>query len=278
MYTSPMVFKNINVSSFEKSADIERLVKDKEAFHAFIYTPIEAVKTELDQRRYSSLVPSPSRIPDILAPEPRAVFFRQVITPNFETRKFLDRAHTLSLRPLFWEYHQDKFTSNNEWKHALGKLQFLSKRGKRQSVQIEKETIIDFNLSNGKILSHVHTHWKQPLIDFHHEFFEHYIERLGENIFEASDWFSQNGGTAAEYYKNFLSLFLKHGVLFENFLLNERELSFTRDIFLPAFIAVYRTTGYKPLVVPFEPFTTETDDYWMCYPGGDKSFLKEKLM
>ena len=181
------------------------------------------------------------------------------------------------MEPLFWEYYEDKFTSHNEWKHALGKLAFFGGVGKKGGVKIDAFNIIDFNYWGGEKLSAVRTLWGQPLIEFHHEFFDATFRPLSDCTFDASDWFTINGKNAHGYYQNFLSLFIRHGILFENFMLDEKEFTFTRDVVLPAFIAVCRATGRKPLIVPLEPTTIEGERFWMCYPDKSKLFVLDKL-
>jgi hypothetical protein len=70
-----------------------------------------------------------------------------------------------------------------------------------------------------------------------------------------------------EYYKAFMSLLVNHGVLFENYYLNEKEHAFTKKVFLPAFIEVYEKTGYKPMIVSIEPTDNEGDQYWYSHPA-----------
>ena len=59
-------------------------------------------------------------IPEILKNNKKyAVLFRQIATPNYETKRFIALAKENNLCPVIFEYHNDKFTSNNEFKHSL---------------------------------------------------------------------------------------------------------------------------------------------------------------
>jgi hypothetical protein len=69
-----------------------------------------------------------------------------------------------------------------------------------------------------------------------------------------------------------------NAVLFENFSLNdEKELAFTKNIFLPAFIWIYETFKVKPLIVSFLPIDTESDKLWVAHPISSKRYIQDKL-
>lgn len=263
---------------------IKRLIRDRELFDQTIYTPLpEALKIlakrGLDvglERKVSALLGGD--IPQPLIHKPQAVLFRQVATPNYEIRRFFSLIDSIEgLEPLFWEYHQDKFTSNNEWKHSLGKLFFYQGKGKKGGAKIDTAKIIDFNTWNGKPLHEVTTLWNQPLIDFHHEFFSARFREVGSIFFDATDWFIRQGKQASKYYESFLTLFVRHGILFENFMLDQKEVEFTEKVFLPAFFAVWEKTGQKPLIVSLEPTDIEGDQFWICHPEEHKDFVIQKL-
>jgi hypothetical protein len=190
-------------------------------------------------------------IPEVFKKKSKGVLFRQVATPNYETRRFISIIDGFeNLDPLFFEYYQDKFTSNNEHKHSLGKIRFFYGHGKNGGAKIERVKIIDFNFYNGKKISDVKTLWGENLTSFHKKFFNKTYRKLDkDNFFEASKWFTKHGPSANKYYLDFLLLFIRHSILFDNFLLDKKELGFSKEIFLPAFIEVYKKTGFKPIVV-----------------------------
>ena len=120
--------------------DIDALVADRKAFNAFVYTPLDEAILELKQRRADTALTEKVHgllggdIPEPFQIGPRAVLFRQLATPNYETRHFMDvlGSFPTSPKPLFWEYYEDKFTPNNYLKLSLGKLKFLLGIGKKQ--------------------------------------------------------------------------------------------------------------------------------------------------
>lgn len=268
------------------TAQIDELIADREKFTRFVYTPLDEALEEFKKRQNDKELSEvlqkllPIGAPSPMKNSPKAVMFRQLVTPNYEIRRFLDLIDMVEeLDPMFLEYAEDKFTDNNEWKYSLGKMSFYFGQGKKGGEKIQRTRVIDFNSYRGKKLSEVKTLWGQSLIDFHHEFFlEAYGEILSEDsFFDGSDWFSRSGGQAIDYYKNFLMLFIRDGILFENFLLDTKEVDFTRNVFLPAFIEATLESGVKPLIVALEPTDIESAEFWMCHPASTVSFVHKKM-
>lgn len=264
--------------------DIEYLVTHRESFNDFVYTPLKEAIEQLKERQNNEDLKAvikeilPQGIPPIFDGKKSAVLFRHIATPNYEIRRFVSIIDALDdLEPVFWEYHTDKFTSNNECKHALGKLSFHFGKGKKGGQIINRLNVIDFNSYNGKKICEVKTTWGESLVDFHHDLFTKTYPKIDlSRIFDGSDWFLKSGGNAKEYYRHFLTLFLQNGILFENFMLDEKEMTFTKEVFLTAFIAVYEQTGYKPLIVALAPTDIEGDHFWMCHPGESEDHIKNK--
>ncbi len=257
-------------------ADLERLIEDRAAFNDFVYTPVEEALEELGRRWKDPAIPDLSFVPPSMQKGFTGVLFRQLVTSNYEVRRFVSILDSLNLEMLFWEYLEDKFTSNNEWKHSLGRLLFYKGKSASGDPIIEAKTIVDFAHFDGAKLSSVETLWGQNLVEFHHEFIEKRFRNVHHTFFDASTWCKENGGGSEGYYRPYLSLFIKYGILFENFMLDSKEIAFTRKVFLPAFIEVYKKTGHKPLVVSLEPTDIEGDRFWLCHPYEDKEFVLEK--
>lgn len=278
-------FFEMNPESNYDIYSVEGIVSDKKKFEDFVYTPLDVAIKELKRRREDSeldiLIKKHGfqETPGAVKGKMKAVLFRQLSTPNYETRRFLSLVHlTEELDPLMWEFYDDKFTSNNEWKHSLGKVKFFFGMGKKGGSKIDNVNVIEFNESVGKPIKDVKTVWGQRLVDFHHELFYKTYKGINKDaFFDASGWFRNNGVSASGYYSPFLSLFVRDAILFENFTLNNKELSFTKDVFLPAFIEVYRKTGCKPLIVALEPTELEDEQFWMCHPSESKKFVDYKL-
>lgn len=200
--------------------------------------------------------------------QPRAVFFRQVATPNHETLRFLEFAKELKLKPLILEYHDDKFVSSeNRSKRSLGKLPIYQYTGKDGRDMVVYQTVCDFNAHAGKKLRDVTCHSGESLISLHHKMFKH-LTRVNPKTysFDASAWFHQAGNNAQTYYLKLLMLFIRDGILFENFMPHRSEIAFTKSVVIPAFHEVHRRFGIRPLIVQLIPDDQETRQFWDSYP------------
>ena len=264
--------------------DIPKLVADRKHFDKVLYTPLSEAYDEIERRRRDPHLERQvseflgGNILEPLRDEPRAVIARSVVSPNYETRRFDEVVRTHGwIEPLYLEYHADTFTPNNRSKHMLGRLFFNYGTGKHGGMKLDSLNILDFACSNGKRFSSVKTLCGQGFIDFHHDMFDACYRKLSHTFHDTTSWLYNYGKNAKTYYPALLSLFIRNGILFENVLLNEEELSFTSRILLPAFISVYRRFNLKPLIVPLVPTDVEDSRLWMCYPAADRAYIAEKM-
>lgn len=267
----------------ENIPSIEELVSDRGRFNSFVYTPVIEAVNELNKRSLNQDLSK--KVLDLLdndlpAPfkkKPAAVFFGYA-TPNYEIRRFISIVDVLeSLQPLFLEYIDDKFVPENDRKFSLAKLKFFNGFGKNGGKKIDRKRIIDFYQNNGKKISQVKTLWGQSLMDFHHELFEEDFMSVGNCFYDISSWLGKSDYIPSLYYKNFFRLFIQHGILFENFMLDEKESEFTKTVVLPAFLATLKETGHKPLIVALEPTDIEGDEFWLCYPSKCAPLVEQKM-
>lgn len=270
----------------EREKKIESLVSDRDAFNTFVYLPWEAAITELEKRSSDSTLDTylekllPAGAPQIMQGKKNMVLFRHIATPNYEIRRFAIAADTLNnLQPLILEYTKDSFNNRNDWKFSLAKLRFQKGTSKAGVPIVENKTIIDINAANNQPISSIKTKWGESLVDFHHGLFEEAFPHLDTEkcVFDLSSWLHEHGTSAREYYKAFLALFLKHGILFENFLLDSKEFDFTKNIILPAILELEEETGYRPLIVALEPTHIEGDDFWLSHPSSCISTVSDRL-
>ena len=265
------------------SSEIERPLLDRAAFDAFIYTPWQDALVQLEERREDAKLTKyleqvlPQGIPEIMRGKKSMVLFRHIATSNYEVRRFMIAADSLEgLQPLILEYTNDQFNDRNEGKYFLGKLCFHKGRNHKAEMIWENARIIDFNGSNNRPINSIKTIWGESLVDFHHGLFSRSFPKHAGNISDISDWLHTFGPRPKEYYKPFLSLFLRDGILFENFHPGGKETTFTRDIILPALTAIREESGYKPLIVTIEPTEIEEDRFWHAHAYHEKAFLEEK--
>lgn len=204
-----------------------------------IYTSLAIAKKEIHRRwndkKLKKKVESflKSDIPDVLTKSPRAVLSRHVSSPNFELLYFLDSSKKIGLKPLCLEYTKDKFVTKNWDKYYLGRMFFFEGTGKKGGSKITSLKVVDFDQYDGKKFSNIRTIWGESMIKFHHSLLCSKIS--SDNIFDMSCNYKRNGGRASEYYNYILSLFICHGVLFENFLLSDIYDDLTKNILLPSF-------------------------------------------
>ena len=154
---------------------IQDLVSDREKFNAFIYTPADEAIKELERRQKAGFQEKiekylPAGVPEFFNDkEKHTVIFRQLATPNYESRRFIHITEAFeNFVPVFFEYLEDKYTDNNEWKYHLGKMLFYGGKGKKGGEKISGLNVIEFNTSRGKKIDTLKTLWGQNLVDFHH--------------------------------------------------------------------------------------------------------------
>ncbi len=241
-----------------------------------IFTPQREARRELIRRRkdqglkqriHEDLRPSAGAVLEKFV-TPRAVLFRQIATPTHEVLRFLRIAKHMQLSPLILEYYGDKFVSaGNSYKRSLGKMPIYQHTGIDGRDIVRHRTVIDFNAYTGKPLSTVRCNTGESLIDFHHGLITKLTRfNTDTQCVDATSWFQGVGGHAKNYYEQFLMLFLRDGILFENFMPNEAEQKFTHEVMIPASQNVTIRYGLRPLVVRLVPKNKEGRKFWDSYP------------
>ena len=256
-----------------ETMDYEKIMSDRKLFNKTVYTPLSEALKILEERRQDKVLVAKIKellkndIPDFLLDKKCAVLGRHVATPNHENRMFISLAKQYGLFPVFFEYHDDKFITNNSYKHSLGQLHVRDGHGhnKTGDYLYERINIVDFDKHNGKKIKEVTTLWNEPLVDFHRRLFlsqDYNIEEF--HLFDGSEWFKRNGDQkAVNFYTNFLMLFVCFGILFENFLISDSsDGDFTKNVVLPAIEKVEKLTGVRPLIIPIGPLDIEEDEIW----------------
>ena len=265
----------------EKIDDFDKIMSDRKLFNNTVYTPLSKAIKILEERRQDKKLMEKVRkllkgnIPKVLINKKCGVLCRQIATPNHETKMFLSITKDNNLFPLLFEYHDDRFVPENEFKHSLGQLHLQKKKDRKGYAQVERITIVDFTKNSGKKLKNIKTLWEEPLIDFHKKlFYFHGYESKDFDFYDGSSWYKENGEKAINYYTNFFLLFTCFGILFENFLISkDAEGEFTRDIVLPAIKEVFELTGIKPLIIPVGPLDVENDSLWYYHDYKIKDIL-----
>jgi len=192
-----------------------------------------------------------------------------------ELQYFLEIIDTLDIEPLFLEY-PSKFVAKNFEKYHLCQLHFASK-DKPNDHRVIK--IVDFEKMEGKPLREVTTVTGRNVVDLHHKMFDVKYPHLSKHIYDFSDFFDRTRYKTEYYYLYYLALFVCHGILFDNYLFNDKtEASFIAEKVLPSFNKVKELFGVAPLIVPLLSFATEQDKQWHWYDDCHYDiFMKESV-
>lgn len=219
-------------------------------------------------------------IPDYFNGDPILYLARHVATPNFETLRFLHLTESLGMKAVIGQDTKDKFVSQNVFKRTLGKLPIylrVTQKGGELHEQYQNVTIIDFNTANGKPFSEIRTLWGEPLVDFHRDLFEQFMNRPVQ-IEDDSLWIDRvHRGDLLAHYKKFLALFLAHGILFEDYQMDDpEEREFVENVLSPAFKFVESRFGVRPLIIPLTPTNLESARFWESYPQKVLEVVQER--
>ena len=245
-----------------------------------IYTPLEVARREIWKRwndrklRQRIEAFSESKLPEFLRGGPKAILARNIASPNMELIHFFDLAESSALTPVVMEYALDEFTPRNQEKYFLGKLFFFGGWGRKGGARLKAARVIDFNAAHGKKLAEIKTHWGEALPDFHHRILSRVLPGAEKSAIDMSQWLRDNGAKASTFYLDYLSFFICHAVLFENFVLQYEEQIFTRQVVIPTILQLESHLGVKPLIVPLCPFANEDDPYWKYYPEETQEWLR----
>lgn len=248
-----------------------------------MYTSLEEAKEEIQKRWNNKELKKKVEeflgedIPTFFQNEPRAAYVRDIISPNNEFFYFWDIATESGVRPIMIEYSAGKFVARNINKYHLCRMYFHHGIGKQGGGKMECSNVVNFNTMEGKKMRDVKTTWNENIIDFHHGILEKTKPEISkDDVVDFSKWFDKHKKKTKHWYLHYLALFLCHGILFENFILDNGEKEFTEKKIIPSFEALVKKFGIKPLIVPIAPMKSENDLYWWFYPGYVKKHLEIK--
>ena len=248
-----------------------------------VYTSLSDIKRELRLRRKDKKLRMKvekffgHHMFSALEKSPRAVLSRTIATPDIETAYYLDLLKDVDLKPLILEY-PDKFVAKNKDKYHLCRLFFCRILKNKQSIPVSTVKIVNFNKVEGKNFHNIDTVWGENIIKFHHELLNAEHPQLRGKVMDFSDWFKETRTLSKYYYLYYLSLFVCNGVLFENFLVGDKEeMGFIKDKFLPSFKEVERIFGVKPLIYPLLPLESERNPHWPSYPESIKKRVDKNM-
>lgn len=258
----------------ELSSRIFSLVDESE-ISDLVMTPFVAVE-ELQRRRKDPTLQKKVEeylrgdIPEYFKGGPILYLARHAVTPNFETLRFMYLTRELGMKTIVTQDSRGLFVSQNQVKRALGKLPIcrrVTQKGDRLNEQYQNVTIIDFNKADGKPFSDVETLWGEKLIDFHIRLFSELNLRKVEAPDDAGWVDRHHRGDLLEHYKQLLSLFVAHGIFFENYNADdEHEVHFVKHVLRPACRFIEQRFGYRPIITQVFPTSFESYRFWTSYP------------
>jgi hypothetical protein len=233
-----------------------------------LYTPLDEALAQLRERRADerlrATVNEFQRIcpPAFLCHDARAFFVRHVVTPNREFELFASTTATIGLPPLCLEYTADFLSTRNAEKcrlcHPVFEVRPHHFRGLR---------VLNFGQSDGQRLCDLRLSSGVSLPEFHHALLHRAVPGISGSLHDFSSWFS-TVCRQDHYYLHYLALFIRDGILFENFLADDpEELRFARERVIPSFTRAVELFGVRPLIVPLLPRESECDDRWRSHDG-----------
>lgn len=247
-----------------------------------IYSTIEEIELELPQRLANTDLRE--RVSKAFSVPPSfientdsqyAFVSRPVITPNQEIKMFIETIRHFPLTPKLLEY-PGTFVLHNKEKRGLAEIRAHThnkEQGHNPSFRI-----VDFREWEGCDITKITTNKGERLIDAHHKIFEDVYPNLGPHIIDFSEWFNSSRKRPGLYYFEYLCLFLRNGVLFENFLHNDkRESYFFKEKILPSFNRIVDEFGIKPLIFPLLPIDDEKNSDWLTYDSQTYTKFKSLL-
>jgi hypothetical protein len=168
-----------------------------------------------------------------------AILARQLATARFEDLLFREMAKAIGYTPTWWPFECDIFTDRSPLKRSYLHPHMCVKRD-RVGLRTRRKRLADFTRWEGKRLDEIETKEGANLVEWHKR---RHREIVGpfpvQNIPKLP-------------YQLFLSLFVIHGVLFEDYHGGESGNSlgnFTTHVFEPAFKEVIQHIGLPPLIV-----------------------------
>ena len=241
----------------------------------WMLSPLEAVE-ELERRRKDTSLQKrveeylQGDIPEYFKDGPILYLARHIATPNFETLRFKYLMEPLGMKTVVSQDTKDLFVSHNQAKKALCKLSIcrgVSQKGKKLNERFENVSIVDFNTADGKPFNTIKTLWGESLVDFHSRLFTKFMDKRIRNP-DDSAWIDRHHrGNLLKHYKNFLALFITHGIFFEDYVLEDKhELDFVRKVLRPTCGFLEERFGLRPIIVPLVPKTFESNRFWISYP------------
>ncbi len=195
-----------------------------------------------------------------------AALGRHVPTFRFEDAVFTLMAEAAGLTPTWLGYAEDKFVTVSNFKVSLVRPQVTERaRANGEPIARTRKLVPNPDWYHGQPLSHIRLDDGTSLVEWHKRRLIEAVPHAA--IHDKSSLYRHWGGRADNYYIAYLSLFIAHGVLFEDYHGGESgEVldGFTARVFEPTVTRLKEMFGVGPLVVAL-PWWPEL----ALYPTGE---------
>lgn len=191
-------------------------------------------------------------IPPLPEHRDMAILARHIGTFRYEDALFFEMTHEAGLHPVWMEYRGDKmFTGSNSKRSLCHPKLSEGRRNKNNELIVVTQKLTNPSQWEGKQLDTILFESGQPMIGWHNAHQDKMLAGEQYSRFDITPWY-RTIGQVREYYIGLLSLFVSHGVLFEDYHGGESGGgldSFTQEVFTPAWELVRNKFGVEPLIV-----------------------------
>lgn len=250
-------------------------LENRDSFINFFYTDPKDINDEILMRR-AEIKNDPVSVYNLdekLKHQDKIIgIIHRDITPNMEICRMIDTCDFLSLHPVLFDNVSDKFSCKSKSKYYLGRMAFFSGFGKNGGMKVDYHKVIDFVGSEGKRQNDVVSLFGDNLMDFHKKLFNEKYHFLSKDEFDVEEISGQE--SPLEIYKFLFRLSIIRGVMLDHFSFKNDEIKFIEEVVYPSFISVWNETGYKPILVPFEPTEMDDEDFWYYYFANIKDIIE----
>lgn len=148
------------------------------------------------------------------------------------------------------EYTDSAFSSHSSFKRSLLQPVFYERHGKNGGLVSQKRPLASIQENRTKKLSDIRNNTGNSLVDYHHRLHAKF-ELEDSSRVDLSEFYGQFGNASC-YYLAYLSLFVAHAIMFEDYHGGEDEHTLedlTDNIFHPAYETLESLFGVKLLLV-----------------------------
>jgi len=180
-----------------------------------------------------------------------------VATRRYEDVLFLEYAKAGGFDPVWMVYNQCAFSSESPFKRRLLHPTFFERRGGRSgNIVTRKQKLAGIEVNRTKPIANIMLDSGVPLVEYHRGLHRSF-GLPDQSVINLSACYAQFDNIPREYYKAYLTFFIAHCALVENFEIDRDEETapqlarFVDEVFLPAHKEISDLFGVAPIIVHF---------------------------